>query len=401
VFGAAALVCAAALLVVSPGASASSAWHDAFRLPPNSCFIPLIDTRESQLVDNASKLNTYFRGLGVTPLGSDLRQFQTGVGSVWNETPADALEKVVEANEANCKDFVLYVAGHGPNDPKTTTEGQVQLGTIGAQKGEEGNTSLTASDLRHLIAGHPVVSFKLIVESCYSGIFLDSSNPNWVSAQTNAVKAGKPSAPSLSNPPANLLEVTVSATRDEACRNSGKFVASLIEGMKKAEAQVASAQAPDEAALLIHTGFANSGWVNQGVLSNGTRPPEQYTGGNKTATRPTTPATPATPTAPNVIIAGNELGWSQTNPNICNGGTIRLTITIDGIAAATPVAVKLSGPGLPSSLTLTANSGVQVGKDFAVPALKGSVTWTSDIVSIGGETPPSSGAHAAAFAQCP
>jgi len=52
--------------------------------------------------------------------------------------------------------------------------------------------------------------------------------------------------------------------------------------MKKAETQVAAAQASDEAALLIHLGFVSSGWSNNGYhlgVVAGQKPPEQYNAG--------------------------------------------------------------------------------------------------------------------------
>jgi hypothetical protein len=103
-----------------------------------------------------------------------------------------------------------------------------------------------------------------------------------------------------------------------------------------------------------------------------------------------------------VIIAGHELGWNlQTTPDICRGGTLQLTITLVGIPAATKVVLQLTGTGLPPSLTLALDPGKQVTRDFTVPGSKGPTTWTSQILSIGGKPPPTSGAHVAAFAQCP
>jgi hypothetical protein len=133
----------------------------------------------------------------------------------------------------------------------------------------------------------------------------------------------------------------------------------------------------------------------------------QISPGNTTPT--TTPATstssPAASPAPpvgQVIIAGHELGWKpQTTPDICKGGTLELTITLVGIPAATKVDLALTGNGLPPSLTLALDPGKKVTRDFTVPGSKGPTTWTSQILTIGGKAPPSSGAHVAAFAQCP
>jgi hypothetical protein len=117
-----------------------------------------------------------------------------------------------------------------------------------------------------------------------------------------------------------------------------------------------------------------------------------------TASKPT--STTATSTGV-VIIAGHELGWAQTTPDICKGGTITLRLTLEGIPAGTQVELQLTGSGLPATFTLTLDPGFEVTHDFTVPASKGPVSWTSQIVSIGGKPPPSSGAHVAAFAACP
>jgi hypothetical protein len=119
-----------------------------------------------------------------------------------------------------------------------------------------------------------------------------------------------------------------------------------------------------------------------------------------TAPASNAPTSTATPSAGEVIIAHHELGWAQTT-NICSGGTLLLTLTLDDIPANTQVKLNLTGNGLPSSLTLTLDPGFQVTRDFTLPPSQGTVTWTSQIVSIGGKPAPTSGAHASAFANCP
>jgi hypothetical protein len=119
----------------------------------------------------------------------------------------------------------------------------------------------------------------------------------------------------------------------------------------------------------------------------------------RTSTTP--PSTAASPSpAGEVIIAHHELGWAKTT-NICNGGTLDLTLTLEGIPPDTPVKLQLTGSGLSPSLTLTLDPGFQITRGFTVPASKGTVSWSSQIVSVDGKPPPSSGAHTAAFADCP
>ena len=118
-------------------------------------------------------------------------------------------------------------------------------------------------------------------------------------------------------------------------------------------------------------------------------------------------STPATLTGPPadspgqtsgaVIIAQNELGW-DTTANICQGATMHLFVTIDGIPPGTPVNVNLSGPGLPASTSFQANPGQQVEENF--PGVSGPGTWTTQITSIGGQPPPTSGSVESSSAQC-
>jgi hypothetical protein len=130
---------------------------------------------------------------------------------------------------------------------------------------------------------------------------------------------------------------------------------------------------------------------------------------DSTASTASTPSTQSTPTASTpgsstgfVIIAHHELGWHlSTTPDICQGGTLTLSLMLEGIPANTKVELTLTGSGLPPSLTLTLDPGFEVTKPFTVPASKGPTTWVSQITSIGGKPPPTSGAHVAAFAQCP
>ena len=109
--------------------------------------------------------------------------------------------------------------------------------------------------------------------------------------------------------------------------------------------------------------------------------------------------TPLTPTgssgSPGVIIATNQLSFSG---DVCHGGgTLALVLKIEGIAPGTPVQLTLSGPGVPPTVTLQANPGQQTGETFAI---QGAGVWGDNIVSIGGRTPPSDGAHVQGPVQC-
>lgn len=126
-------------------------------------------------------------------------------------------------------------------------------------------------------------------------------------------------------------------------------------------------------------------------------------GAPSTTTSSTIPRTSqAFPGSSGVIIPTNSLNFGEegSTGDICHvGGTLHLMITIDGIAANTPVQVIMIGPGVPPTLSFHASPGVPFVDAF--PIGRGG-TWTDRITSIGGRAPPSSedGVQESASWQC-
>jgi hypothetical protein len=113
---------------------------------------------------------------------------------------------------------------------------------------------------------------------------------------------------------------------------------------------------------------------------------------------PTSPPTAVTPPSPpgalGVTIPHNGLSFVG---DVCQGGTLDLSVTVLGITAGSVVVIKLSGAGLPSRLTFHANPGQPFGQDFPI---RGAGVWSDEVISIAGHPPPSAGAKVTAPWQC-
>lgn len=84
----------------------------------------------------------------------------------------------------------------------------------------------------------------------------------------------------------------------------------------------------------------------------------------------------------NILLPNNTLAFV---PGVCPAATLHLSWTLTGIAPDTVVVIHLSGRGVPASLTFRANPGAPFGQDFPI---SGPGTWSTTIVSIGGQPPP-------------
>lgn len=96
-----------------------------------------------------------------------------------------------------------------------------------------------------------------------------------------------------------------------------------------------------------------------------------------------------------VIILDNK---AIVGGDICfAGGTVHFEWTLGNAKPGDAVAVRFSGPGLPAQTTLTVGAGGKFSVDFPI---KGSGSWTSDLVSIGGQPAPTSNGHNGTSAKC-
>jgi len=89
-----------------------------------------------------------------------------------------------------------------------------------------------------------------------------------------------------------------------------------------------------------------------------------------------------------LTVARNEItfGTPAEAGQVCHGGgTLTITVLVDGVPANTPVALRLSGPGLPAGFTFDTQPNTPTVRSFPV---SGAGQWSDDIVSIGGQPPP-------------
>ncbi len=101
--------------------------------------------------------------------------------------------------------------------------------------------------------------------------------------------------------------------------------------------------------------------------------------------------------SPGLIIPTNQMSFTG---DICQtGGLLHLIVALRGIAPASSVRMDFTGPGLPQTLTFTANPGETFGTNFPV---HGAGQWSDTVVSVNGKPVSSSldGSHEGTSWQC-
>jgi hypothetical protein len=286
----------------------------------------------------------------------------------------DAIAKLAAKQK---KDIAIFVGGHGyaaPGEGRTYTdkkgqqiqEPESKTPKVLLKEDGKGAEFLTPGDLTRVAGKFPQLTFKVVINSCHAGRFL--------------------------TPVAALANVKVVLTATDAGNVS---VVGFGAAIGKGLVTWAATPGASDLATGLRAAFASEPVKTWAAELPGNLHPQ--ISGATTPTQAPTPSTPSTvPPPPGVVIAHNELGWAQTE-NICQGATMSLAVTIVGIPAGTAIQLKLTGPGLPASLTFQANPGQQFVRAFPV---RGPATWTDQIVSIGGKPPPSAGAQGYAHAEC-
>jgi hypothetical protein len=78
----------------------------------------------------------------------------------------------------DCTDIVLYITGHGmeakDGPPTVVTRSEIEVTDFGF---EQKTTGVTADDVYYAISLHPSTGFKVKIDSCFSGRFLDDFAP--------------------------------------------------------------------------------------------------------------------------------------------------------------------------------------------------------------------------------
>jgi hypothetical protein len=323
---------------------------------------------------------------GTLPDGSDLPAF------------------AAELAKKGCKDILIFLAGHG------------RAGTAGVEVARDNNGTadrvVSADNLRTTLYVNHGTNFKIIIDSCYSGLFvtqLPKSIKNLLVLNVSS------SATQVSyNGYATIVFDDKGVEHDRAAPAAlypaSGFVLNFTAGWNtfaNSQEAVKAAQAAGGSlfAQMIAQGQALGGGLDWPASVHATRP-ETVRLNLPSPAAPVTPApspgsslppptstptpSPTPSTSLQQLIGGNSIGFSDFRE--CTGSKIGLHIFFIGYPAGTEVVIKLSGPGLPPSLTLTITllPGTNVSQHYAYYwPTHGSGKWADQVVSIDGKPPPS------------
>ena len=199
-------------------------------------------------------ITNYFtsRGMRAFPLAKNSKGAPTGTDlQVW-----------VKSLTRICKDIVIYLYGHAAPGSVITGRRKVKQkdivnGKVVTVEAEE-DALVRANDIESLIKANPNTTFKVIVDSCYSGSFRDE----------------------LRDAPANLLVAVTSSSSTQSSYGMGTstYTSGLIEGMDQQESTAAGDQSgTSKAARLIELGHGRTGNTDWAQYLGLTSPPAPVT----------------------------------------------------------------------------------------------------------------------------
>ncbi len=256
------------------------------RLPPNAfaddCLImaglfadPMFrpDFAGMESFAHSVGLRTYYAGVRPRPYSSRPLADRSGANG-------DDLERNVDwlVDRERCKDIFIYLDGHGSR----TGGGSV---TTGEDKW------IFPADLRIITRAHPNVTFKVKVDSCFSGKFLDPSNGLKERANLLVLEVSS-SASEVSYSSLEGMEITgpdgSPVVSETANGGRGEFTNGDIAGMRTFASSLGEVSAAQEAggsllARMIARSFVRgarsdrarqAGWTHPGIYENiGETPP--------------------------------------------------------------------------------------------------------------------------------
>lgn len=117
--------------------------------------------------------------------------------------------------------ITVFIAGHGSNTDQTAQPTVTLSGRLMVPEGHAPvYETMTADDLATIVQAHPDVTFNFIIDSCYSGRFVDplSLEPNVASVTTSA------NATQPSDTPARLLYTNGTNFKPDATTPSGQGI---------------------------------------------------------------------------------------------------------------------------------------------------------------------------------
>lgn len=126
-------------------------------------YTPGLGEVEGAIVVNGNKPN--YPDVGITEDANNMYEFyRKFLGDNWVEKlefpdneKEDLRNAIGNMVERGVNDLTIYIVSHGENDSLTM-----------------GNTDMTAEEFKEMLGNFPNVTFKIIIDACYSGSFIDN-----------------------------------------------------------------------------------------------------------------------------------------------------------------------------------------------------------------------------------
>jgi hypothetical protein len=165
----------------SAGASAPGSWAATTlpRLLADDCVLMIGDYHSHQMAGDFPAVQRWASSVGVRAYYAT-RTGPRGSSPPPSATPPDG--DVLAANVRTlvtvdrCTDVLIYLSGHGAREgkgPPTVFTGKTVVGADGAEPVVT-HEAVTAGDLAAVMREHPTTGFKVKVDSCYSGRFVEA-----------------------------------------------------------------------------------------------------------------------------------------------------------------------------------------------------------------------------------
>jgi hypothetical protein len=363
----------------------------------NDCVLMVSDFGDPLFERDWEALGGWARSVGIATYFASKAGPKPSVPTDTSPTGAD-VNRNVDALVASgkCKDILLYLNGHGvraERGPPMVVTG-IQLETTKAGDIREYGIGVTANDLEAIFEEHPETTFKLKVDSCFSGRFLDQLLPG--------------GAPSPANGNLLIVEVSSQATKvsysvpaflkgkenRDLNWKMGELTRQNVYGLRQWSAsanEVAGATAVGGSLLAraLHRGFQLGLPATTWSLKKGITP----------LVRTNYPP-PAEPTSARVALTGSGTSYTATltntgtKPILCWQLTLPAGVQATGLQAppagwtvggATPPPAQTIGgqnrtagipPGGSASFTFTTNGAVPKG---SVARVTSTCTAASDV----------------------
>jgi hypothetical protein len=217
----------------------SFAWPLA-TVPPGAlngeCVLIVSDWTDPLFQNNYDAFSSWSRSLKIPTF------FSTGDGPVQTIPGRDAKpagKDTLRDNASelivkhNCTDIVLYITGHGmeakDGPPTVVTRNEITMTELGYN---QKTTGVTADDVYSAVGLHPGTGFKVKIDSCFSGRFLDDFAPRGADGKRET-KLKNLLIMEVSSP-ANQVSLGASEVWDSDNPNSlGQFTNQNLTGLEK------------------------------------------------------------------------------------------------------------------------------------------------------------------------